>query len=166
MSEIPRRARSSPGRPAASGSGARLGAAARLRAIVPDLQPPATLPMRFGFPHAPVQAGTINGGARMRAWYDVYALDGVRREDETGVRASQARVEALIAREKARGVAARRIVLAGFSQGGAIALQTGLRHAERLAGIMALSTYLPLASSVAKEASAANRDVMVYKKSR
>jgi phospholipase/carboxylesterase len=130
--------------------------------IVPELQLPATLPVRFVFPHAPVQAVTINGGARMRAWYDVYALDGVRREDETGVRASQARVEALIAREKARGVAARRIVLAGFSQGGAIALQTGLRHGERLAGIMALSTYLPLAASVAKEASAANRDVPIF----
>ena len=130
--------------------------------IVPELQLPPTLPVRFVFPHAPVQAVTINGGARMRAWYDVYALDGVRREDETGVRASQARVEALIAREKARGVAARRIVLAGFSQGGAIALQAGLRHAERLAGIMALSTYLPLASSVAKEASAANRDVPIF----
>ena len=130
--------------------------------IVPELQLPATLPVRFVFPHAPVQAVTINGGARMRAWYDVYALEGVRREDETGVRASQARVEALIAREKARGVAPPRIVLAGFSQGGAIALQTGLRHGERLAGIMALSTYLPLASSVAKEASAANRDVPIF----
>ena len=92
----------------------------------------------------------------------MYALDGVRREDETGVRASQARVEALLAREKARGVAAPRIALAGFSQGGAIALQTALRHGERLAGIMALSTYLPLASSVAKEASAANRDVPIF----
>jgi phospholipase/carboxylesterase len=130
--------------------------------IVPELQLPATLPVRFVFPHAPVQAVTINGGARMRAWYDVYALDGVRREDETGVRASQARVEALVAREKARGVGARHLVLAGFSQGGAIALQTGLRHTERLAGIMALSTFLPLASSVAKEASAANRDVPIF----
>ena len=130
--------------------------------IVPELQLPATLPVRFVFPHAPVQAVTINGGARMRAWYDVYALDGVRREDETGVRASQARVEALLAREKARGVAVRRIALAGFSQGGAIALQTGLRHGERLAGIMALSTFLPLASSVAKEATAANRDVPIF----
>jgi phospholipase/carboxylesterase len=130
--------------------------------IVPELELPPTLPVRFVFPHAPVQAVTINGGARMRAWYDVYNLEGVRREDETGVRASQARVEALIAREKARGVAAPRIVLAGFSQGGAIALQTGLRHPERLAGIMALSTYLPLAGSVAKEASAVNRDVPIF----
>ena len=130
--------------------------------IVPDLGLPAALAVRFVFPHAPVQAVTINGGARMRAWYDVYNLEGVRREDEAGVRASQARVEALIAREKSRGVAARNIVLAGFSQGGAIALQTGLRHAERLAGIMALSTFLPLAATVAKEASAANRDVPIF----
>jgi phospholipase/carboxylesterase len=130
--------------------------------IVPELSLPATLPVRFVFPHAPVQAVTINGGARMRAWYDVYSLDGVRREDETGVRASQGRVEALIAREKARGVAARQIVLAGFSQGGAIALQTGLRHPERLAGIMALSTFLPLAASVQKEATDANRDVPIF----
>ncbi len=130
--------------------------------IVPELQLPAALAVRFVFPHAPVQPVTINGGARMRAWYDVYSLDGVRREDETGVRASQNRVEALIAREKARGVAARRIVLAGFSQGGAIALQTGLRHAAPLAGIMALSTFLPLAATVPKEASAANRDVPIF----
>jgi phospholipase/carboxylesterase len=130
--------------------------------IVPELGLPSSLPVRFVFPHAPVQPVTINGGARMRAWYDVYNLEGVRREDETGVRASGNRVEALIAREKARGVAARGIVLAGFSQGGAIALHTGLRHAERLAGIMALSTYLPLAATVAKEASAANRDVPIF----
>jgi phospholipase/carboxylesterase len=130
--------------------------------IVPELQIPAALAVRFVFPHAPVQPVTINGGARMRAWYDVYNFEGVRREDETGVRASQNRVEALIAREKGRGVTARRIVLAGFSQGGAIALQTGLRHAERLAGIMALSTFLPLAATVEKEARAANRDVPIF----
>jgi phospholipase/carboxylesterase len=98
----------------------------------------------------------------MRAWYDVYGLDGVRREDDAGVRASQASVEALIAREKSRGVPAARIVLAGFSQGGAIALQTGLRHTERLAGIMALSTYLPVASTLAAEASAENRGVPIF----
>jgi phospholipase/carboxylesterase len=130
--------------------------------IVPELALPPSLPVRFVFPHAPVQAVTINGGARMRAWYDVYNLAGARREDDAGVRASQARVEALIARERTRGVDARRIVLAGFSQGGAIALQTALRHPERLAGIMALSTYLPLASTLAAEASAANRDVPIF----
>ena len=130
--------------------------------IVPELDLPDALAVRFVFPHAPMQAVTINGGAVMRAWYDVYALEGARREDADGVRASQAKVEELIAREKARGVAAARIVLAGFSQGGAIALQTGLRHGERLAGIMALSTYLPVASTLAAEASAANRAVPIF----
>jgi phospholipase/carboxylesterase len=125
--------------------------------IVPELDLPDALAVRFVFPHAPMQAVTINGGAVMRAWYDVYALQGQRREDAEGVRASQVRVEELIAREKSRGVQASRIVLAGFSQGGAIALQTGLRHGERLAGIMALSTYLPIASTLAAEAAAANR---------
>ena len=105
---------------------------------------------------------TINGGMAMRAWYDVYGLDGPQREDEAGIRASQARVEALLAREKARGVSAARIVLAGFSQGGAVALQTGLRHAERLAGVVALSTYLPLAGALPAEASVANRDVPIF----
>jgi phospholipase/carboxylesterase len=102
---------------------------------------------------------TINFGHVMPAWYDVYR-DG--REDAEGIRASQQRIEALIAGERERGVAPRRIVLAGFSQGGAIALQTGLRHPERLAGILALSTYLPLAETVAAEASPANRDVPIF----
>jgi len=119
-------------------------------------------PLRFVFPHAPMMAVTINHGMVMRAWYDVRGDAGVRREDEPGVRASQARIEALIAREKARGVAAERLVLAGFSQGGAMALHTGLRHPERLAGVMALSCFLPLADRVAAEASAANRDVPIF----
>ena len=128
--------------------------------IVPGLQLPKTA-IRFVFPHAPVQPVTINGGMRMRAWYDI--SDGaIRREDEKGVRASQTLVEALIAREKERGTAASRLVLAGFSQGGAIALHTGLRHAERIAGIMALSTYLPLAEKFSVEADAANRDVPIF----
>jgi phospholipase/carboxylesterase len=130
--------------------------------IVPELGLAATPAVRFVFPHAPMRPVTINGGAVMRAWYDVFSLEGVRREDDAGVRASQASVEALIAREMSRGVPAARLVLAGFSQGGAVALQTGLRHAERLAGIMALSTYLPLASTLAAEASAANRDVPIF----
>ena len=130
--------------------------------IVPELDLPDALAVRFVFPHAPMQAVTINGGAVMRAWYDVYALEGQRREDTAGVRASQTKVEELIAREKARGVPAARLVLAGFSQGGAIALQTGLRHGERLAGIMALSTYLPVASTLAAEASPANRAVPIF----
>jgi phospholipase/carboxylesterase len=126
--------------------------------IVPELGLPASLSVRFVFPHAPLMPVTINGGAVMRAWYDV-AGDG--RQDEAGIRASQARVEALLTREKARGIRAASIVLAGFSQGGAVALQTGLRHPERLAGILALSTYLPLADKLAAEASPANRAVPI-----
>jgi phospholipase/carboxylesterase len=128
--------------------------------IVPELDLPRT-PIRFVFPHAPIQAVTINGGMRMRAWYDI--LDAtIRREDERGVRASQVLLEALIAREKERGTPAHRLVLAGFSQGGAIALHSGLRHAERLAGIMALSTYVPLGETLPTEASAANREVPIF----
>ena len=114
-------------------------------------------PVRFVFPHAPMRKVTINHGMVMRAWYDVSDDVGVRREDEAGVRESQASIEALVAREKARGVGAEHIVLAGFSQGGAMALHTALRHPERLAGVMALSCFLPLAHLVAGEASAANR---------
>ena len=129
--------------------------------VVPELGLPKTLAIRFVFPHAPMRPVTINAGMVMRAWYDVLDLGGSRREDEAGVRASQAQIEALIAREKSREIAARNIVLAGFSQGGAMALQTGLRHPERLAGIMALSCYLPLAGTLAAEASSANRDVPI-----
>ena len=128
--------------------------------VVPELGMQAAAPgVRFVFPHAPLQPVTINGGAVMRAWYDV---TGDGRQDAAGIRSSQARVEALIARERARGVAARSITLAGFSQGGAIALQAGLRHPERLAGILALSSYLPLPDTVAHEAHAANRDVPIF----
>ena len=129
--------------------------------IVRELELPP-VPIRFVFPHAPMQPVTINNGMVMRAWYDILGADLARREDERGVRASQALVEALVAREKARGTPARRIVFAGFSQGGAIALQTGLRHPERLAGIMALSTYVPVAESLEAEAHAANRDVPIF----
>jgi phospholipase/carboxylesterase len=121
-----------------------------------------TLPTRFVFPHAPMRPVTINGGAVMRAWYDVRGDGGVRREDEAGVRESQGRVEALIEREKTRGIPAGRIALAGFSQGAAMALQTGLRHPERLAGIMALSGFLPLADKAAAEVVPANRDVPIF----
>ena len=127
--------------------------------IVPELEMPAAPGVRFVFPHAPLQPVTINGGAVMRAWYDV---TGDGRQDEAGIRASQARVEALVARERARGIAARSIVLAGFSQGGAMALQAGLRHPERLAGILALSGYLPLPEGLADEVSQANRDVPIF----
>ncbi|MGP1676050.1 MAG: alpha/beta hydrolase [Burkholderiales bacterium] len=117
--------------------------------------------VRYIFPHAPMMPVSINGGYVMRAWYDISDA-AIRREDADGVRASQRSVEALLAREKSRGMAANRIVLAGFSQGGAIALHTGLRHGERLAGIMALSTYVPLADLLAAEADAANRATPVF----
>jgi phospholipase/carboxylesterase len=129
--------------------------------IIPELDLPQALAVRFVFPHAPMRPVTINAGMVMRAWYDVLELGGGR-EDEAGVRASQILVEALIAREKSRGIPADRIVLAGFSQGGVMALQTGLRHPERLAGIMALSCYVPLARTLAAETTAANRDVPIF----
>lgn len=124
------------------------------------LAPP--VPVRFVYPHAPFRPVTINQGQVMRAWYDVYGVGGERREDAAGVRASQAQIERLIAREKARGVPARRLVLAGFSQGGAMALHTGLRHPERLGGIIALSCFLPLADTLEAEASPASRDVPIF----
>jgi phospholipase/carboxylesterase len=130
--------------------------------IPPLLRLPARPGVRFVFPHAPMQPVTINGGLVMRAWYDVRHDAGVRREDEAGLRASQRRIEALIAREKARGVPAARLVLAGFSQGGAMALHVGLRYPDRLAGILALSCYLPLAGTLAAEMSPANRDVPIF----
>ena len=130
--------------------------------IVPELGLPAALALRFVFPHAPVRPVTINNGMRMRAWYDIGAADLNNRADIAGVRQSREQVEVLIAREKSRGVPAPRIVLAGFSQGGAIALYTGLRHAERLAGILALSTYLVQADRLPAEAAALNRDVPIF----
>lgn len=131
--------------------------------VVDELDLDGLPPLRFVFPHAPMRPVTINGGYVMRAWYDIVSTDfAARREDPTGVRASAAQVEALIARENARGVPDHHLVLAGFSQGGAIALFSGLRHSGRLAGILALSTYLPLADSLAAEAAEANRDVPIF----
>jgi phospholipase/carboxylesterase len=130
--------------------------------VVPELGLPARPGVRFVFPHAPMRPVTINGGYVMRAWYDIRDDGGVRREDAAGVRASQKAIEALIAREKERGVPAAAIVLAGFSQGGAMALHTALRHPERLAGVMALSCSLPLAEALAAEAAPANRDVPIF----
>ena len=127
--------------------------------IVPELGLPKSTAVRFIFPHAPVRPVTINGGARMRAWYDV-TNDG--KLDAGGIRASQASVEALIARERKRGIPPAAIVLAGFSQGGAMALQTGLRYPERLSGILALSSYLPLPETLEQEMSQANRDVPIF----
>jgi phospholipase/carboxylesterase len=129
---------------------------------VPELRLPATTRIRFVFPHAPLRPVTINQGHVMRAWYDVRALAGVRREDEAGVRQSARQIEALLARERQRGIAPRRIVIAGFSQGGAMALHVGLRYADRLAGLLALSCYLPLSNTLSTEASPANRDVPIF----
>ena len=125
--------------------------------IVRELPLPEDLAIRFIFPHAPVRRVTINNGMEMRAWYDIAMNDMARLPDERGIRDSQGAIEQLIRRERSRGVASERIVLAGFSQGGAIALQAGLRHAERLGGIAALSTYLPLEDSLEAEAAPANR---------
>lgn len=124
--------------------------------IVPELRLPADLPVRFVFPHAPVRPVTLNGGMSMRAWYDIIALGGNAQQDAAGIRDSEQKVHALIRRENERGVPADRVVLAGFSQGGAIALHTGVRYPEKLAGIMGLSTYLPLADTVEAERSEAN----------
>ena len=129
--------------------------------IVPELRLPASKPVRFIFPNAPQRPVTINMGMRMPAWYDILQLGGGL-EDEAGIRASQAQIETLMEREKTRGVPARRIVLAGFSQGGAIALQTALRQRERLAGVMALSTYLPIAKTLEKERAAINNDLPIF----
>jgi phospholipase/carboxylesterase len=129
--------------------------------IVPELELPGTLAVRFVFPHAPVRPVTINNGMRMRAWYDILALSGAARQDEGGIRDSAATLDSFIAREREGGIPARSVVVAGFSQGGAIALHGSLRYPERLAGVMALSTYLPLPERLADEASEANRDLPI-----
>lgn len=129
--------------------------------IVPDLAGAGMPPIRFVFPHAPVRRVTINGGMPMRAWYDITGMEIAQRQDEDGMRASIVELEALIAREVARGIAPRDIVLAGFSQGAAMVLCGGLRHAARLGGIIALSGYLPLHEKLADERSAANADVPI-----
>ena len=127
--------------------------------IVPELK--LAKPVRFVFPHAPVRPVTINQGMRMRAWYDILQLGGGP-EDEAGIRASQRMIEKLISEEKGKGLPAAKIVMAGFSQGGAIALQTALRYPERLAGVLALSAYLPRAGSLQSERSPANQDIPIF----
>ena len=124
--------------------------------IVPELR--LAKPVRFVFPHAPIQAVTINGGMQMRAWYDIFQFGGGR-EDEKGIRASQKLLEKLI---EAQPVPPEKVILAGFSQGGAIALQTALRYPKRLAGVMALSTYLPIAATLAGERSEANAQIPIF----
>jgi phospholipase/carboxylesterase len=118
--------------------------------------------IRFILPHAPYRSVSLNNGYTMRAWYDLYGLEADSPQDDMGIRESQSQIEALIKNEQARGIAAERIVLAGFSQGGAIALHTALRHSQRLAGVMGLSTYLPLKNSLATGAHAANRGIPVF----
>ena len=130
--------------------------------ICDELELDAIGPVRFVFPHAPVRPVTINGGMAMRAWYDILGTDIARREDEAGLRESLVEVQALIERERARGIDASRIVLMGFSQGCAMTLLSGLRHGERLAGLVGLSGYLPLAASTAAERSAANQGLPIF----
>jgi phospholipase/carboxylesterase len=130
--------------------------------VVRELEALGAPAARYVFPHAATMPVTINGGAVMRAWYDIIGADLAHREDEKGIRASQKQVAALIAREVERGTAHSRIVLAGFSQGGAIALQTGLRQPDPLAGIIALSCYLPLADRFSSERAAATSDVPIF----
>jgi len=128
--------------------------------IVPELQLPAELPLRFVFPHAPVRPVTINGGMSMRAWYDIISLDAEGRADAAGVHESTGLLEELIAREKERGIDEAKIVIAGFSMGGAIAINTALHTQNKLAGLMALSTYLPLSGEV--DGSTGSRDLPVF----
>jgi len=130
--------------------------------IVPELGLGSAPAVRFVFPHAPVQPVTINGGMAMRSWYDILVTDLVRQEDAAGIRRSEAAVRALIARENARGVPTSRIVLAGFSQGCAMTLHTGLRLEEKLAGMIGLSGYLPLLDLAAAERHAANADTPIF----
>lgn len=130
--------------------------------IVNELDLSAVGAVRFVFPNAPVIPVTINGGYAMPAWYDIAVADLGSREDEAGLRRSRIAIEALIAHEQSRGIPADRIVVAGFSQGCAMALMTGLRHGERLAGIVGLSGYLPIASTTAAERHAANHDTPVF----
>ncbi len=128
--------------------------------IVPELSLPADLPLRFVFPHAPVRPVTINGGMAMRAWYDIRSLDSQGRADAEGVHQSTVLLEALIEREIERGIEPDQIVVAGFSQGGAIAINAVLHSTVRLAGLMALSTYIPLPGELA--ASQGNRELPVF----
>jgi phospholipase/carboxylesterase len=129
--------------------------------LVPELALPASARVRFVFPHAPVRPVTVNAGYAMRAWYDIRELTPEGRDDEEGLADARARIEGHIASERAAGIESRRIVLAGFSQGGAVALHVGLRHADTLGGIIALSCYLPLRARLAAELHPANRSVPI-----
>lgn len=131
--------------------------------VVPELGLPPSAAVRFLFPHAPMIPVTCNGGYIMRAWYDIVSLsDATRHADESGLRASRDAIRALIAAENARGIPCERIVLAGFSQGGAMAYLAGLTHPQRLAGIIALSTYIPSEALLASEFDAANATTPIF----
>lgn len=129
--------------------------------LIPELKLPAAARIRFVFPHASVRPVTINNGYAMRAWYDIRSLTPEGRDDEEGFAETRARIERYIARERAGGMPSTRILLAGFSQGGAVALHVGLRHPQPLAGIIALSCYLPLRARLAAEIATANRNVPI-----
>lgn len=130
--------------------------------LVPELARPGERALRFVFPHAPMRPVTINGGFVMRAWYDIVGIDRESRQDEAGIRGADAAVRALIQRENERGIPTGRIVLAGFSQGGAMAVLTGTRLKEKLAGIMALSAYMVLGPSFDAERSAVNQSTPIF----
>jgi len=130
--------------------------------IVRELDLSGCPAIRFVFPHAPTMPVTINNGYVMRAWYDILGTDIANREDEAGLRNSQILVEQLIAQEKSRGIPADRIILAGFSQGCAMTLQTGLRHSEKLAGLLCLSGYLPIHATIAAERNSANHETPIF----
>ncbi|HEY4081886.1 MAG TPA: alpha/beta hydrolase [Burkholderiaceae bacterium] len=130
--------------------------------IAQELDLSSVGPIRYVFPHAPVRPVTVNGGYKMRAWYDILGVDLVRREDEAGLRESQAQIEGLIEREVGRGIAPERIVLMGFSQGCAMTLMTGLRHAQKLAGLVGLSGYLPLLDKIEAERNPANAATPIF----
>ena len=130
--------------------------------IVPELIDRAWPPLRFVFPHAPVRPVTINNGMPMRAWYDIHGVQIADKQDEVGIRESIGQLDELIAREVERGIASDHVILAGFSQGGAIVLAGGVRHAAKLGGIVALSTYLPMSAKTSEERSAANSDLPIF----
>jgi phospholipase/carboxylesterase len=130
-------------------------------AIVPELQLPDTLPIRYVFPHAPIRSVTINYGMQMRAWYDILEMDVSRKVDLDSIASSAAQLEDLIQNELESGFSPQQILLAGFSQGGAIVLHTGLRYSRPLAGILALSTYLPTLDTLEAERNGANTDIAI-----
>lgn len=130
--------------------------------MIPELELPAESAVRFIFPHAPVRPVTLNNGLPMRAWYDILGLNGSAKTDAEGIRTSQQRVLGYLRQQREAGIAANRILLAGFSQGGAVVLHTGLRLSEAIAGLIALSTYLPLHETVAAEASLASKNIPVF----